>query len=243
MSPEAVEVSTVVVTLDGTPDAERALPTAVFLAEATGARVELLSVAASGAAGELLQHALTRASASVEDHIDEARIAYDFATAERIVLASAPADALPCMATRWPLVGSVARRVLARSDGPVVLVDPDAADVSADGCLLAYVEDLGGTVVLDVAARWAEALGRPLLAATTEDHRRQVGDSALPPDAVRLSGGNPARGVLELQQGRPVALTAVGVPTRPGARFTRASRLATRLVRESRSPVLAVPLR
>jgi nucleotide-binding universal stress UspA family protein len=242
MSPEAVEVSTVVVTLDGTPDAERALPTAVFLAEATGARVELLSVASSGAAGELLQHALTRASAYVEDHIDEARIAYDFATAERIVVASAPADALPCMATRWPLVGSVARRVLARSDGPVVLVGPDAADVSSDGCLLAYAEDLGGTVVLDVAARWAEALGRPLLAATTEDHRRAVGHSALPPDAVRLSG-DPARGVLELQQGRPVALTAVGVPTSPGARFTRASRLAARLVRRSTSPVLAVPLR
>jgi hypothetical protein len=59
---------------------------------------------------------------------------------------------------------------------------------------------------------------------------------------MSLSDDSPARGVLELQQERPVALTAMGVPTLPGSRFTRASRLATRLVRESRSPVLAVPL-
>jgi nucleotide-binding universal stress UspA family protein len=243
MSPEAVEVSTVVVALDGTPDAERALPTAVFLAEATGARVELLSVASSGAAGELLQHALSRASAYVEDHLDEARIAYDFSTAERIVAACAPEDALPCMATEWPLVGSVARRVLSHSDGPVVLVGPETTAVARDGGPLAHVEDVGGTVVLDVASRWAETLRRPLLAVTPDDGRRRLRDTDLSPDAVSLSDGRPAQGVLELQHRRPVALTAVGVPTRPGARFTHAARLAARLVRRSTSPVLAVPLR
>jgi nucleotide-binding universal stress UspA family protein len=185
MSPESVEVATVVVALDGTPDAERALPTAVFLAEATGARVELLSVAAGGAAGELLQGALSRASAYVEDHVGEARIAYDFATAERIVVASAPADTLTCMATRWPLVGSVARRVLARSDGPVVLVGPQAADVCADGSLLAYVEDLGGTVVLDVASRWGQTLGRPLLVATPEGSGRRLSTPLCRPTPCR----------------------------------------------------------
>jgi nucleotide-binding universal stress UspA family protein len=243
MSPGAFEVSTVVVALDGTSEAERALPTAVFLAEATGARVQLLSVAASGAAGELLQHALSRASAYVEGHIDEARIAYDFATAERIVAACAPEDALPCMATEWPWMGSVARRVLAHSDGPVVLVGPEAADVSREGGLLAYVEEFGGTAVLDVASRWAEALSRPLLVGTPDEDRRRLRETGLPPDAVELTGADPARAVVELQRERAVALTAVGVPLHPWSRLTRSSRLATRLVRESRSPVLAVPLR
>jgi nucleotide-binding universal stress UspA family protein len=199
-------------------------------------------VAASGAAGERLQGALSRASAYVEGHVGEARIAYDFATAERIVAACAPGDALPCMATRWPLVGSVARRVLAHSDGPVVLVGAGAADVAEEGCLLACVEGFGGAVVLDAAKRWAVTLGRPLLAATPEDSDRRPGVTALPPDAVPLSGDT-AGTVLGLQRGRPVALTAVGVPTRPWSRLTRSSRVAARLVRESRSPVLAVPLR
>jgi nucleotide-binding universal stress UspA family protein len=241
MAPGTVELSTVVVPLDGTAEAERALPTAVFLAEVTGAEVQLLSVASSGAAGELLQGALTRASAYVADHVGEARIAYDFATAERIVAACAPRDVLPCMATGWPLVGSVARRVLAHSDGPVVLVGPGVADAADDGCVLACAEGSGGALVLEVATGWAATLGRPLLAATPGDGDRLSGVADLPADAVPLSGDT-AGAVLGLQRDRPVALTAVGVPIHPWSRLTRPARVAARLVRESRSPVLAVPL-
>jgi hypothetical protein len=249
MGPGTVNVSAVVVPLDGTATAERALPVAECVAEACGARVQLLAVAASADAGKRLEPALRRASAHVAGHLGEARVAYDFATADRIVAACAPPDVVPCMATDWPLVRSVARRVLGRSDGPVVgrsdgpvvLVGPAAVGIPPDGCLLVDAGAPGGAAVLEAAERWAAVLGRPLVVLRPE--RREPAAGSTPEGAVAVAGSDLARAVVDYQRDHTVVLTAVGVATRSAGRLTRRGRAVARTVRSSRSPVLAVPLR
>ncbi len=66
----------VVVPLDGTVGAERALPVAEFLAAALGAEVHLLAVAPSAATGAALERSIERARHMVADHLGEARVAW-----------------------------------------------------------------------------------------------------------------------------------------------------------------------
>lgn len=168
---DPVEVSHVVVPLDGSPFSERALSVANWAAARLRADVHLVEVVPVDGDGE-------KAEGAIRYLDDVARrqhaVAWDLVRGDDVaealadVVASSPRQ-LMCMATHGrdrsagPL-GSVAAAVFDRSDRPVVLVGPTARAVAAtDAPVVAAVD---GTprdeAVVAVALSWAAQLARRL---------------------------------------------------------------------------------
>jgi nucleotide-binding universal stress UspA family protein len=168
---EPVEVSHVVVPLDGSPFSERALPIADWAASRLKADVHLVEVVPSDWDSESAEGAIRylddvarRQHAAAWDVVDGDEVAEALADA----VASSPRQ-LVCMATHGrdrsagPL-GSVAAALVDRSDRPVMLVGPRARAVaSADARVVAAVDGTGGDEALvPVALGWAARLARRL---------------------------------------------------------------------------------
>ncbi|HET6950970.1 MAG TPA: universal stress protein [Acidimicrobiales bacterium] len=166
---QPVEVAHVVVPLDGSPFAERALPVAAWVAAGLGADVHLVEVVPCEAEEEAeaairyLGRVARRHRAAAWDVVER----NDVGAALADMGGSAPGR-LACLAThgqgRSVLLGSVAVSLLQRSNHPVVLVGPVARAVTAaDAPIVAAVD--GTTrddVLVSVALGWAARLGRRL---------------------------------------------------------------------------------
>lgn len=168
---DPVEVSHVVVPLDGSPFSERALSVADWAAARLRADVHLVEVVPFDGDGE-------RAEGAIRYLDDVARRQHatawdvlrgdDVAEALADVVASAPRRIM-CMATHGrdrsagPL-GSVAAAVVDRSTRPILLVGPTARAVAATDAPVAAAVD--GTArdeaVVAVALSWAAQLARRL---------------------------------------------------------------------------------
>ena len=166
---QPVDVGNIVVPLDGSPFAERALPVAEWVAEVLGADVHLLEVVASGD-DEGVEGAIRYL-----DDVCRRRHAASWDVAERGDVAEALAEALgaspgrmPCLAThgrgRSATIGSVAVSVVERTPGPVMLVGPGARVVTATDAPVVVAVD--GTAhdhtLVTVALGWAARLARRL---------------------------------------------------------------------------------
>ena len=168
-------VDRVVVPVDGSPFSERALPVAAQLAQEVGAPLHLIEVVAKPRDAEGAIH-----------YLDDLAHRYGAAgwdatrgddTAHAILSATGgDSPGLPCLATHGrdrsnALLGSVASAVLDRTTRPVLLVGPKARPPCAGDAPIVVAVD--GTVddgaVVDVAARWARALGRRLVVATVAE--------------------------------------------------------------------------
>ncbi len=162
----------ILVPLDGTDLAERALPVARWATAALGAQLELLAVAVDDDEARTFVGYLDAVGGRLDLSPAATHVPVDPDAAETIrrTAASSPAT-LVCLASHgWsrtggPL-GSVATVVAAGLGRPVLVVGPDAGPGAPGGAVVACVD--GGPAseaVLAPAAAWARALGAPLLVA------------------------------------------------------------------------------
>jgi nucleotide-binding universal stress UspA family protein len=163
---QPVEVAHMVVPLDGSPFAERALPMAAWVAERLGADVHLVEVVPCEAEEE------SEGAIRYLDSVAWSHHAAAWDVVERNDVGAALADTMSsspgrmaCLAThgrgRSVLLGSVAVSLLERSSQPVVLVGPEARAVTATDAPIVVAVD--GTIrddmLVPVALGWAARLG------------------------------------------------------------------------------------
>jgi nucleotide-binding universal stress UspA family protein len=167
---------TIVVPLDETELAERALPVAASLAAAAGAELELLVVDAAGPRSLEEETYLTsmREQLPVELQVRQVAVHRDAPVAELVVTeAVGRPEPVIVMATHGRtaigelVLGSVADAVIRRSPVPVVLVGPrcSPAPIAGDGPILVALDGSPGDAgVIETAARFGVELGGPVVA-------------------------------------------------------------------------------
>ena len=171
LTAEPVEVSHIVVPLDGSPFAERALPVAAWVAGALGADMHLVEVVPPREGEEACEGAIRyldsvsrRHGATSWDVVQDA----DVGQALSETVAGSPGR-LACLATHGrdrsaAVLGSVAASLLARSDRPAVLVGHEGRTVTAEDAPVVVAVDGTGRdeALVPVALGWAARLGRRL---------------------------------------------------------------------------------
>lgn len=187
-----VHVEYVLVPLDGSQSALRAMPTARMLAERFGAELQTVSVAREDDADRL--RALSAAALRVEVGDDRACVVTDGEPHEVIVRRASELDrCVVCLSTQGrgrlhgAVIGSVARSVLQRSPDPIVALGPladnpgwsprprSSPEPLSVRRIVACVDGSGSSEqVLPLAAAWARALGMSMTILT-------VIEDALPP--------------------------------------------------------------
>jgi nucleotide-binding universal stress UspA family protein len=171
---KASVVARLVVPVDGSPFAERALPVAAWLAEEVGALIHLIEIADHGRGAEsTMQYVgdLARRRGAtwevVPGHDPGAAI---------VAATDAEQPSLACLATHGrdrsaAVLGSVATSVLDHATAPVILVGPEARPPSArDAPIVAAVDGtVDDAVVVGIAADWAARLSLRLVIATVAE--------------------------------------------------------------------------
>jgi nucleotide-binding universal stress UspA family protein len=173
---EPVDVRHVVVPLDGSPFAERAVLVAGWLASALGADVHLVEVVACGDREGAENATRYVDSACRHHHATSWDVVQHDDVGDAIADAVAgPGARLVCLSThgrgRSPTVGSVAVSVLERSSRPVMLVGPAARAVTAGDAPVAVAVDGAphDDRLVRLALGWAARLGRRLLIVTVAE--------------------------------------------------------------------------
>lgn len=176
-APAAVPVPLrrVVVPVDGSPFAERALPVASWIADALGASLHLVEVVDAGDGADNAIHYL--GDLAHRHGAASWGVARGENPGSAIVAATAvERPSVACLATRGrdrsaAALGSVAMQVLDRSTEPVLLVGPEARPPSADDAPVVVAVDgtPGDSAVVRVAADWASRLGRRLVVVTVAE--------------------------------------------------------------------------
>ena len=172
-APERVEV--ILVPLDGSEFAERALPVATRLALRLDAEIHLLSVVKEEAD-----------SAARKEYLDAFRMAC-LGVHRSVIVSADPAGAIheelrrlgpsavACMASHGrgrsaALVGSVATDVVARGHDPLVLVGPFPDDRHRGHGVLVAVDDTpASAALLPVGLDWSRLLREPLTVTTVAE--------------------------------------------------------------------------
>lgn len=177
--------SQIVVPLDGTPLAARALAPAFELARVTGARLTAVSYVLDDgpltARAELVRGQLRAAGADTAG-LQVERIPGAVAPAVAAA-AAAGGSSVVVMSTLGhprtaPIVGSVSEEVLAAVEGPVVLVGPhvDLDAVHLAGAILVGMDGSGASdSVLLAVAPWVAGLGLEPWVVTVIDRTRRAG--------------------------------------------------------------------
>jgi nucleotide-binding universal stress UspA family protein len=168
-------VPRLVVPVDGSPFAERALPVAAWLAKEIGAPIHLLEVVRRRGGTEDAIHYLDGLARRYPVDGWDARPSDDPGAA--IVAATdGERPSLACLATHGrdrsaAVLGSVAAAVLDHTTEPVLLVGPKARPPgAADAPIVVAVDGTPeDTTVVAVAAGWAARLGRRLIIATVAE--------------------------------------------------------------------------
>jgi nucleotide-binding universal stress UspA family protein len=266
----------IVVPVDGSPVAERALPVAAWLADEAGAPIHLLQVVAHPAGAPDAIHALGDLARRCAAPTWEVAAGDDPGAA---IAAAVGADrpGVVCMATHGrdrsaAVLGSVAGAVIDRATEAVMLVGPEARPPCAnDAPVVTAVEgaDDDDISVVEVAAAWAERLGRPLVVATVAEpalspylpgRPRARARATEDPDALLarlvqaagVSDSADARVVhdpVSVRDGlvrlvdRTTALLVMGSHRRVRPLRAVLGREAARVVHGCQAPVLVVPLR
>lgn len=172
---EIVAVTHVVVPLDGSPFAERALPVASWVAGALRADVHLVEVVRSpdeeDGAIRYLDTVARRQQAAAWDVVERKDVGAAIAD-----LAGSGPGRMACLATHGrdrsaTLIGSVAASLLDRIPRPVMLVGPDARAVTAvDAPVVVAVDGTSRDhALVPVALGWAANLGRRLEVVTVAE--------------------------------------------------------------------------
>jgi nucleotide-binding universal stress UspA family protein len=263
LRPVALDLRHVLVPLDGSPFAERALPIAAWLAATVGAHIHLVEVIPSGDQ-EGAENATRYLDSTCRHHHGSS---WDVLHADDVggVLtaeAARPGGRLACLAThgrgRSPTVGSVAVSLLERSREPLLLVGPAARAVTAS--------DAPVTVALDhtphddtlvrVALGWSALLERRLDIVSVAEGSASVTelDRYLDSMQARTQGCGVAVGTLVVRDAidvrdglvpvldRTSALVVLGSHVRPGPGALAPGSHTASILRHAAVPALVVPL-
>jgi nucleotide-binding universal stress UspA family protein len=232
---------TIIVPLDGSSFAERALPVASALAERLDAGIVLVTAPWEQDPDDASDY-LQQIATETRTRIVETIVDYDRVPIEAITdAARADPDRVVCMAThgrgrfRWAVIGSVAETVVSRSADPVVLVGPrcSAESLRAPRRIVICVDRSPEShSSIPHAIDWAKALHLDIEVALVihpfdeEDEAYQVvplgpladriageGVSAYP---VLLRNAHPAGALVDLAEALPAALLAMTTHTRTG---------------------------
>lgn len=175
LTAEPVEVTRIVVPLDGSPFAEKALPVARWAAGETGAGLHLVQVVQSDESAEAAIRYLDSVARRHQTKSWDVLRDEDVSRALVEAVTSRPAS-IGCMATHGrdrsaALVGSVAASLLSRTDDAVLLVGPRAAPPAATGAAVVVAVD--GThrdeALVRVGLGWAARLDRRVIIATVAE--------------------------------------------------------------------------
>jgi nucleotide-binding universal stress UspA family protein len=184
-------VDRIVVPVDGSPFAERALPVAAQLAAELGAPLHLFEVVGEPADTDRAIHYLDDLARRHGASGWNAARGDDTAAA---IVAAARGDTpgLACLSTHGrdrstALFGSVASAVLDRTTQPIVLVGPKARPPCAGDAPIVVAVDgqPEDRAVVAVAADWARMLGRRLVVATVAEPVPGSFEPGRPPDRMR----------------------------------------------------------
>jgi nucleotide-binding universal stress UspA family protein len=262
LPPADADVDRVVVPLDGSPFAERALPVAAWAGGTLGVGTHLVEVVRSDEDAEgairYLDEVARRHNATSWDVVEQE----DVPAALTEAVDRSPGG-LTCMATHGrdrtaALLGSVAAALVDHSHEPVLLVGPTARPVTADDAPIVVAVD--GTprddVLMSEALGWAGHLGRRLVIATVAE----PGHGAADPEAYvaalvdRAAGSgieidtqvahdphNVRDGLVPILD-RTAALVIIGSGTRHGEARTVLGSHAALIVHDTAVPALAVPV-
>jgi nucleotide-binding universal stress UspA family protein len=171
-APSAVDV--ILVPLDGSPFAERALPSAARLSERLDAEIHLLSAVARETDVSVREADLR--SVEVRGGRVHRRVVVNHDPAAAVLeWVGELTRAVVCLSSHGRgrsagVVGSVAGDIVARSSDPVVVVGPSMDDIAPwvpkevprSGVVVAVDETPESALLLPVALRWAALLREPL---------------------------------------------------------------------------------
>lgn len=171
-----LDLRRIVVPIDWGRASERALPAAAALARATGALLEIVTVAMTDFDNaEMSGRAATLASRYGAEH--RSLVHWDIVRSLLALGAEEPATLL-CLAAHGrgaisrALLGSVSGDLVAASDRPILLVGPELDLDRGPGSgpvVIGLDGSAGGEEPLPLAAGWARALGVPLELATVAE--------------------------------------------------------------------------
>jgi len=253
---------TVIVPLDGSAVAERALGPATVLAHHLGAELQLLRVVARREELDRARAALDEVAAAVDVPVRPAYVLEADWPAECIANAGDEADSLLCLSShgaggvRQAVLGSVAEDVLRLSARPVLVVGP-AAEPTLELTRAALVCVDGSTLseeVLPVASTWAQTTGMTpwvvtviepdLTAAAAGDvlesaYVRQIADR-LGGSFDVLHGSHPHEAIVGFARSLPAGVITMATHGKTGLARVVAGSVAMGVVRHAPCPVLLV---
>ncbi|HEX6420288.1 MAG TPA: universal stress protein [Acidimicrobiales bacterium] len=257
----------IVVPLDGSPAAERAMGPAVELARRTGVPLRALTRALPGEEEEL-----TAYLAGVADRFAAMADVETLVTGREdipgAIAEGLEPGSLVCMSTHGrgglarAALGSVAESLLRTIDRPVLAVGPHAsAGRALAGRVVACLDGSAeADRTFDPAARWSSALDLPLWLATVVDPVAAA-EAAAEGDVVEaahlaalaarhpevagwdtLHGSDPAAALVDLAGEADVAVLVMATHGRTGWDRLRLGSVTVGTVRRSPAPVLVVPV-
>jgi nucleotide-binding universal stress UspA family protein len=252
-------VRTVVVPLDGSAVAERALRPATTLARHLGAELELLRVVPGASDVEPARQRLAELASGIDVPVRPPYVIEGDWPAECIANAGDEAGTLICLSShgagglREVVLGSVATDVLRLSTRPVLVVGPAAgADREVTRPVVVCVD--GSTTseaVLPAASAWVDATGaacwvvtvlEPDVALPADDvvesgYVRQVAER-LGAEFEVLHGSHPDEAIVGFARSLPAGVIAMATHGRTGLARVVAGSVAMGVVRHAPCPVL-----
>ena len=261
---------TIIVPLDGSPSAERALGTAAAVAAKTAAEVVLLTARRGGVVVEPRRYLTDAAVAAGIEH-PRAIVAQNQDAASAIAdVVSTSTDPVVCMSTHarggagHALLGSVAEETLRRTSAPVLLVGPEVPEGTpeVDHLLVCLDGSERSAAILPIVRAWSRALGADVTLVTivepdrkqesatarqgsaAESHLQRLGQQ-LEGDCGNVTcmvqlGERVADVLVDLAERRPGTLLALTTHGRTGLARVTVGSVTMAVVRKSARPVLAV---
>lgn len=256
---------TIVVPLDGSTFAERALPLASQLAGPLGVGLLLVSARWDPDPDTVRDYLDRIATWSGVEPVDTL-ITDDRRPADAIVNAAASGpDRVVCMSThgrgrfRWAVVGSVAEEVLRTQRDPILLVGHSCLlDLPAGRRMVVCVDGSPASEhVVPIAREWALALGLDVVlafashpldvedaehpAAVLEAPASRLREGGVTVDTELLRSGYPAGALADLAADIDASLVAMTTHARSGVPRAVLGSVTTAVVNMAPCPVLAVP--
>jgi nucleotide-binding universal stress UspA family protein len=267
----APKIPALVVAVDGSVLARRAVAVANRLAQRLQAAVHLVSVVRT--TDDVRARRRELANIDVAGSVKRMILVDADPTATILAAVDRLPGAVACLATHGrgrsaACLGSVATAMLARSRDPVVLTCPLVEPTVGEGVLACVDDGPDAAGVIDAAVRWGELLGEPVTAVTVAEAAAGPGcgrparrfgpggdvdaflDGVVRParaDGHRIETlalfdpVSPSAGLYRRLQDRPAALVVAGSGAGTGPAHRVFGTAAGSLVRHSPSPVLVVP--
>jgi nucleotide-binding universal stress UspA family protein len=261
----------VVVPLDGSAVAERALPTARWLSRDLGVELHLVSTTVGPRTMDQEEYLGRVVDGLAVDHVVPHVVGHLYPAPGILRTIQDLPDPVLCMTTRgasgWGtgLLGSVTDEVVRGTDEPVVLVGRSctAVDDPRAGPIVMGIDGSDGSMaVIEVVVEWSTRLSRAVDVVATAQTGNVVGDTrfdlahqrvgvavdrleamGVDPTPHVLLGASPADLLVELASTADAALIAIGTHGRSGLSLRALGHVAAGVVDHSPCPVLVRRLR